>query len=371
MRRIKFLLRKEFKQIFRNKAMLPLIFVMPVIQLLILVNAATFEIKRIDIAVLDQDHSQTSKAVVSKLLSTGYYQMAGHVNTLKDGQLLMDQNKIDLLIQFPPKFESDLQRENKAEIMLDVSAIDGSAASIMYYYTNTIIFDYNTSLVQKWQNLPTKLSLPVKVENRYWFNEELEYKNYITPGLVVILVTMIGMFLSSMNIVREKEIGTIEQLNVTPITRSQFIISKLTPFWIIGMFEMAFGLGVGKLIFDFPILGSVPLLFGFASIYLIVILSMGLIISTVTHTQQQAMLISWFLLVIFILMSGLFTAVENMPEWAQKITAFNPVTYFMQLIRMVLLKGSEFQHVARHFIIISVMAMVSVVLALVTYRKRA
>jgi len=371
MRRIKFLLKKEFKQIFRNKAMLPLIFVMPVIQLLILVNAATFEIKNIDVAVLDQDHSQTSKAIVNKLLSTGYYRIVENVANLKDGQLLMDQNKIDLLLQFPSKFESDLQRDNKAVIMLDVSAIDGSAASIIYYYTNSIIFDFNTSLVQKWHNLPTNLSLPIKVENRYWFNEELDYKNYITPGLVVILVTMIGMFLSSMNIVREKEMGTIEQLNVTPITKSQFIISKLTPFWIIGMFEMAFGLGVGKLIFDFPILGSVPLLFAFSAIYLVVILSMGLIISTITNTQQQAMLISWFLLVIFILMSGLFTAVENMPEWAQKITAFNPVTYFMQLIRMVLLKGSEFKHVVHHFVIMSVMAVVSVVLALVTYRKRA
>ena len=178
------------------------------------------------------------------------------------------------------------------------------------------------------------------------------------------------MFLSAMNVVREKEIGTIEQLNVTPITKSQFIISKLAPFWIIGMFEMAFGLGIGKLIFDFPILGSVPLLFAFASIYLIVILSMGLIISTVTNTQQQAMLISWFFVVIFILMSGLFTAVENMPDWAQKITAFSPVTYFMQLIRMVLLKGSEFQHVARHFVIISIMAIVSLIAALISYRKR-
>jgi len=177
--------------------------------------------------------------------------------------------------------------------------------------------------------------------------------------------------LSSMNVVREKELGTIEQLNVTPITKPQFIISKLLPFWIIGMFEMGFGLGVGKLIFDFPIVGSVPLLFAFTAIYLVVVLGLGLIISTVTQTQQQAMLISWFFLVIFILMSGLFTAVENMPEWAQNITAFNPVTYFMQLIRMVLLKGSEFHHVVRHFVIISIMAVVSIVLSVITYRKRS
>ena len=371
MRRIKFLLKKEFKQIFRNKAMLPIIFVMPLIQLLILVNAATFEIKKIDVAILDQDHSQTSKSLTNKFLSMGYYKLQDNVSSLKEGQLLMDQNKIDLLIHFPTKFESDLLRDNKSSLMLDISAIDGAAASIIYYYTNTIIFDFNTDIIQKWHNLPTKLTLPLKVESRFWFNEELEYKNYITPGLVVILVTMIGAFLSSMNVVREKEIGTIEQLNVTPITKTQFIISKLLPFWIIGMFEMMFGLGVGKLIFDFPIVGFVPLLFGFAAIYLIVVLSMGLIISTVTHTQQQAMLISWFILVIFLLMSGLFTAVENMPDWAQKITAFNPVTYFMQLIRMVLLKGSEFHHVFRHFIIISIMALVSLTTAVITYRKRA
>jgi drug efflux transport system permease protein len=371
MRRIKFLLRKEFKQIFRNKAMLPIIFAMPIIQLLILVNAATFEIKKIDTAFLDNDQSSTSKSLVNKLLSTGYYQLIDNVSTLEDGQLLMDQNKIDLLIQLPSRFESDLQRENKAPVMLDISAIDGSAASIIYFYTSSIIIDYNTNIIQQWHNLPGQLKMPVKAEARFWYNEELEYKNFITPGLVVLLVTMVGMFLSAMNVVREKEVGTIEQMNVTPITKAQFIISKLLPFWIIGMFELAFGLFVGKLIFDFPIVGSVPLLFGFAAIYLVVVLSFGLLISTVTHTQQQAMLISWFFVVIFILMSGLFTAVENMPDWAQTITAFNPVMYFMQLVRMVLLKGSDIQHVARHFIIITGMAIVSLTLAVRTYSKRA
>jgi drug efflux transport system permease protein len=371
MRRIKFLLRKEFKQIFRNKAMLPIIFALPIVQLVILVNAATFEIKRINIAILDQNHSQTSSMVVNKLLSTGYYHIEAYVSSSKEGHLLMDQNKIDLLVEIPPEFEADLRRHHRAKILLDVSAIDGSAANIIFYYTNSVILDFNGQIIQKWYNLPTKLAVPLRIEFRYWFNQELDYKNYITPGLVVILVTMIAMFLSAMNIVREKEIGTIEQLNVTPITKGQFIISKLLPFWFIGMFEMAFGLGVGKLIFDFPVLGSVPLLFAFAAIYLVVILSMGLIISTITHTQQQAMLISWFFVVIFILMSGLFTAVENMPPWAQDITAFNPVTYFMQFIRMVLLKGSGFQHVTRHFIIISAMAIVTMTIAVSTYSKRA
>ncbi|MEN8247940.1 MAG: ABC transporter permease [Bacteroidota bacterium] len=371
MRRVKYLLKKEFKQIFRNKAMLPLIFVLPIIQLLILVNAATFEIKKIDIAVLDQDQSQTSRSMINKLLSMDYYQLNRHVETLKDGQRLMDQNEIDMFIHIPTSFETDLQRDNRASLMLDISAVDGAAASIIYFYTNSIIFDFNRNIIQKWHDLPVKLNTPVVVESRFWYNEELEYKNFITPGLMVILVTMIGMFLSSMNVVREKELGTIEQINVTPITKGQFIISKLLPFWIIGMFELAFGLAVGKLIFDFPVVGSIPLLFGFASIFLVVVLSLGLIISTITNTQQQAMLISWFFAVIFILMSGLFTPVENMPYWAQDITLGNPITYFMQLIRMVLLKGSEFEHVTWHFSIISIMAVVSLIAAMFTYRKRS
>ena len=335
MKVIKFLLVKEFKQIFRNKAMLPIIFVMPVVQLLILVSAATFEIKRIDVAIFDQDHSLASKQLVNKLLSMGYYRLQGNITSLKEGQLLMDQNKIDLLVQVPAGFATDLQRNNQAAVMLDISAIDGSAASIIYYYTNSIILDFNAGIIQRWHNLPQNPALPLKVESRFWFNEELDYKNYITPGLVVILVTMVGLFLTAMNVVREKEVGTIEQLNVTPITKTQFIISKLLPFWIIGMFELAFGLGIGKLMFDFPVVGSVGLLFAFAAIYLLVVLGFGLLISTITHTQQQAMLISWFFVVIFILMSGLFTAVENMPECAQRITDYKPVTYFMQFIRVV------------------------------------
>ncbi len=370
MRKIKYLLKKEFRQIFRNRAMLPIIFVMPVVQLLILVNAATFEIKNIQVAIVDEDMSQESRELVNKLLSTGYYQAVAFPASIRQGQRLMDHNKIDLFIQIPAGFAADLQHEGRATIGLDISAIDGSAASIIYFYTNTILADYNSAIMARWLHLAKRPALPVELRTRYLFNEELEYKNYITPGLMVVLVTMVTMFLAAMNIVREKELGTIEQLNVTPITKTQFIISKLLPFWLIGMFELAFGLAVGKLIFDFPIEGSLPLLFAFAAIYMPVGLALGLLISTVTHTQQQAMLISWFFVVIFILMSGLFTAIENMPDWAQTLTLFNPVAYFMQLIRMVLLKGSEFHNVVRHFVVIGLMAVAMLTLAVVSYRKQ-
>ena len=218
--------------------------------------------------------------------------------------------------------------------------------------------------------LGTKIPLPIEVKPRYWYNPTLEYKNLMVPGILAVLVTMVGMFLSSMNIVREKEIGTIEQLNATPITKSEFIIGKLFPFWLISLVELAIGLIVGKVIFNIPMIGSLPLLFAFTSIYLLVMLGFGLLISTITHTQQQAMFISWFFLVVFILMGGLFTAIENMPPWAQKITWFNPVAYFIEVLRLVLLKGSSFQDIIRYFGIVGAMALVVNSIAMFNYKKR-
>ncbi len=370
MRTILFLLRKEFLQISRNKPILGMITVLPIIQLLILVNAANFEIKNINFAILDNDKSQTSQLLVQKLEANNYFTLVASVTNEMQAKHLLERREVDMVLQIPSKFESDLQRFNKASLFLGVNAIDGSAAGLISYYTNTVISDFNQEIVIDQLRLPITPKLPIRTEPRFWFNPELVYSAFMTPGLLVILVTMVGMFLTSMNIVREIEIGTIEQLNVTPISKVQFIIAKLTPFWVIGMFILAFGLGVGKLMFDFPIVGSLSVLFAFAAIYLLVVLGMGLFISTITNTQQQAMLISWFFLVIFILMSGLFTSVDSMPGWAQKLTLVNPVTYFVELIRMVLLKGSGFQHVTRHFIIMTIMAIVINAFAVLNYKKR-
>jgi ABC-2 type transport system permease protein len=186
-----------------------------------------------------------------------------------------------------------------------------------------------------------------------------------------VLITLMGMFLSSMNIVREKEIGTIEQLNVTPIRKWQFILGKLLPFWFISLFMLAVGLAIGKLAFDIPLLGSLPLLFAFAAVYLWVMLGLGLFISTVSDTQQQSMFLSWFFLVIFVLLSGLFTPIDNMPRWAQMITWFNPVSYFVEVIRMVLLKGSGFAQIAKEFGVIALFAVVINGIAVLNYRKQA
>jgi ABC-2 type transport system permease protein len=212
---------------------------------------------------------------------------------------------------------------------------------------------------------------PFDIRYSYWFNPELDYKTYMVPGILVLLVTVIGMFLSAMNVVREKEMGTIEQINVSPVKKYQFVIGKLLPFWIIALFELGFGLTLARVMFGIPIIGSLWLIFGVASVYLLAVLGLGLLISTLVNTQQQAMFLAWFFAVVFIMMSGLFTPVDSMPQWAQQVNVINPIAYFIRMIRMIMLKGSEFQDILKPFISVAVYAVISLSLAVWRYRKVA
>ncbi|KAA2239477.1 ABC transporter permease [Chitinophaga agrisoli] len=370
MRTIRFILQKEFLQIFRNKSMLRIILVIPIVQLLVLSNAANYEIKNLAIDVVDHDHSAWSQRLVNKLTASGYFKIYRHSFDRKAAFEDLELDKADIVLMIPPHFERDLVRENEATLQLLVNAINGSKAGLANGYANSIIRDFNQGIRTEWLAMD-KHSGPAVIDVTYsnWFNVRLDYKVFMVPGILVALVTMIAAFLSGMNIVKEKEIGTIEQLNVTPIRKHHFILGKLIPFWIVALFELAFGLLIGKLVFSLPIGGSLWLIFLFAAVYLWVMLGMGLLISTFTETQQQAMFIAWFFVIIFLLMSGLFTPVENMPQWAQTLTWFNPIAYFVKVIRMVLLKGSDWGNIQSYLLIMLAYALVMNGVAILNYRK--
>jgi ABC-2 type transport system permease protein len=282
----------------------------------------------------------------------------------------MKAGKTDVIIQIPNNFEKGLVKDNKAQLQIIIDAINGSAAGLTFAYTASIISDFNKDLITEWFNFDPKAKTnSLNISTLHWYNPELNYKTFMVPGILVLLVTIVGFFLSGMNVVREKEIGTIEQLNVTPIKKYQFIAGKLIPFWVISMFELSFGLVLGKLIFKIPIEGNVGLVFGVASVYLLVILGMALFVATVTNTQQQSMFVSWFLLILFILMSGLFTAIENMPKWAQYLDYLNPVAYFIRAIRMILLKGSTFWDIRKEFFALVIYGITVLMLASWRYKK--
>ncbi|MFV0267386.1 MAG: ABC transporter permease [Draconibacterium sp.] len=372
MKTIKYILQKEFRQIFRNRTMLPMIFGVPLLQMLVLVFAATFDMKKIDMAVVDKDLSETSRELIAKFDGIPFFHLETAVPDESFGEDMLLTDGADVVLVIPPSLERNLVRDDKAQIQLLVNAIDGNTAQLIFSYSAQIIGNFNKNLVAEWKGLP-RFTPPTEIEitENYWYNSELDYKWYMAPGILAILVTIIGMFMSGMNLVREKEVGTIEQLNVTPIKKYRFIIGKLVPFWLIALFDLAFGLFIAWLVFDLPIVGSLWLLFGLASVYLISVLGLGLFISTVSDTQQQVMFISFFFMMIFILMGGIFTPVESMPHWAQMLDRANPIYYFMRIMRHVVLKGSGFFDLLEEFVSLLILGSIFLSLAIWRYRKTA
>ncbi|CAN5454519.1 ABC transporter permease [soil metagenome] len=370
MRTIKFLLRKEFKQIFRNKAILAMVIFMPIMQLLILPLAADYEVKNINIAIVDHDHSTFSQKLITIIPASGYFHLTGYCSSFASAMHLVEEDKADLILEIPEGFERNLIRENEQQLFIAVNAINGTKANLGGAYLTSILKDFNTSitlsLVQNHQS-----TLPIAIQPTYnnWFNPSLNYRYLMVPGILAILVTMVGGFLSALNIVKEKEVGTIEQINVTPIKKHHFILGKLIPFWILGNLVFTIGLLVSWTVYGIVPLGSLALLYGFIAVYLLAVLGLGLLVSTFCDTQQQAMFIMFFFIMIFILMGGLFTPIESMPAWAQIVSKLNPVSYLINVMRMIILKGSGLMDVISQLATIAIFAIVLNILAILNYRK--
>lgn len=371
MRILIILLRKEFKQIFRNKSLLPLIFAMPIIQLVVMPLAADYEVKNINIAVVDHDHSQTSRELRSKILASGYFKLTEQTESFQSAFRQIESNEADLILEIPIGFESNLVREKADKLFIAVNAINGTKASLGGSYLSQIIQLYNGEIRTQLMNAQDNSVIEtVEIRSMNWFNKNLNYNFFMVPGILVILVTMIGAYMCALNIVKEKEVGTIEQINVTPIKKYQFILGKLLPFWFIGVFVFSIGFFVVSWgFYGIVPQGSVALIYVFVSVYLVAVLGLGLLISNFSQTQQQAMSVAFFFMMIFLLMSGLFTSIDSMPNWSRSIAKGIPTTYFNEVIRMVVLKGSEFVHVKTHLLVITGFAVLLNALAILTYKK--
>lgn len=368
MRILIYLLQKEFTQIFRNKSMLPIIFVMPIVQLMVLVFASTFEVKRIDIAVVDFDHSNSSSKLISQIESNSIFHINYYPENQDKAEKLIQSNKIDLSLCIPKDFDKKLGSAGKPEVQILADAIVGNSAQLGVAYLTQIIGDFNKSVLVK-QRGGVPSGSGINIESSFWYNAELNYKIYMAPGILVVLITIVGMMLGGMNLVREKELGTIEQINVTPIKKWQLLAGKLIPFLIIGLFELGFGLTIAHIAFGMPMRGSLGLLLGGATIYLILVLSAGLFLSTISDTQQQVTFSTYFFMMIFIMLSGLFTPVESMPQWAQYLDRINPLFYFVRIMRSVILKGAEFKDLWWEFTTLAGYALTVFSLAIFKYRK--
>jgi ABC-2 type transport system permease protein len=370
MRILKFLLIKEFKQIFRNRAILAVIMVMPVIQLIILPLAANYEIKNINLAMVDNDRSDYSRDLINKVIASGYFKLRSYNDSYKQAFTQVEDDRADLILEIPHGFEQELMRANKQQLFIGVNAINGTKAGLGAGYISEIIRDYNTILRKKIIVPDNFNPIPlIEITTSNWYNPHMNYRLFMVPGILAILVTLVGGFLSALNIVKEKEAGTIEQINVSPVKKYHFILGKLIPFWILGNVVFTLGLLVGWVFYGIMPVGSILVLYVFVSVYLLAILGFGLLISTICETQQQAMLIMFFFVMIFVLMGGLFTPIDSMPDWAKVASKFNPISYFIDVMRMVIIKGSGFMDIRKHIAIIIGFAIVLNTAAIFNYKK--
>src|SRR5262249_21380954 len=348
------------------------IFMIPIVQLLVLANAATFEVKRVAMLVVDEDRTTVSTGLVERLEAGKQFRGVRDVPSDQDVEhaLLDRQGTAGLYI--PRYFEEDLVRRGRAPVQLVLNAEEGATAGIVQSYANSILASYATELDRTLPRLggPERARVaPLDLRVQRWYNPTRNYKYWMVPALMVSLTTIIGLLLTAQNITRENELGTLEQLNVTPMTKIQFIAAKLIPFWILSMVIFSIGLVIAKAVFHIPMRGNLLIVYLAAAAYLIVVLGMGLGISTITRTQQQSMFVAFFLTLIFLLMSGLFTPVDSMPHWAQQVAEANPVKHFVSIMRAVLMRGAGLETVGRPILGLGVAGVVVLALAVMRYRK--
>lgn len=372
MRTLRFLLQKEFRQIFRDPSILRLIFVMPAIQLIVLPWAADYEIRNIKLAVIDHDHSSYSRNLVNKVTASGYFILTDYTGSYQEALSEIEHDRADIILEIPASFEKNLVKESEAALFMAVNAINGVKAGLGSSYLRSIIQDYNKEVRTEWIQFPRfSPETNIEITSSNWFNPLMNYKVFMVPGMLVLLLTMVGANLTAINIVREKEIGTIEQINVTPVKKAHFILGKLIPFWVLGLVVFTIGFLIARLFYGIVPVGSMLTIYVFAAVYLLAVLGLGLLISTYADSQQQAMLISFFLMMIFVLMSGLYTSIDSMPDWAKAVTKANPVSYFIQVVRMVVLKGSGLSDIKYQLLTIGGFAVLLNSWAILNYHKRS
>jgi ABC-2 type transport system permease protein len=340
--RIKNMLLKEFIQILRDPKMKGVIFMMPIIQVLVFGYAVTTDVKNIATAVYDLDNSISSRELVARFVKSGYFNIVEYVTDDDRARELVDRGQAMVVLRLNKGFENDLRGGRTAKVQLITDGTDSNTAGIVLDYSAKIVGKFSQEvLVTRLSRLKGSMWRPgrVDLQTRAWFNENLESRNFYVPGVIAIIVMLITLMLTSMAVVREKEIGTMEQIMVTPITPVEFILGKTVPFALIGFADVIVITLIGVFWFEVPIRGNLLLLFAATALYLMTTLGVGLLISTVSTTQQQAMMSTFFFYFPAVLLSGFMFPIANMPGIIQWFTYLNPLRYFLVIIRGIFLKG--------------------------------
>lgn len=368
--RILALLKKEFGQLFKDKKLLPIVFVAPVLQLTFLGFAASLDVKNISVVLCDLDKSHESRELVERFTNSGYFTIDYSTEDYSTIQQYLDNHKTTMALVIPRKFGDEILRKESAKVQVILDGSEGNAAAITMGYVNQIIGKYSTGILA--EMIAGRGSVGgVNAQVRTWFNPSLRSRNYMVPGVLVLILLITTMNLTSMAIVKEKEIGTLEQLMVTPITPSELILGKLIPFTIIGVVNVCVVLLVMAFGFGIPIKGSVPLLFGLTGLFLLTTLGLGLFVSTISRTQQQAMMTSMFLVLMpMMYISGFAFPIENMPRVLQYFSLGIPMRYYLKIVRSIILKGVGIQSLWFEAVMLLAMGATILAASVLRFRKK-
>ncbi len=343
MRQILYLVQKEFRQIFRDRVMILIIFVVPVVQIFILGYAVTTDVVHIPVLFCDQDRTPMSRDLIARFTHSVYFDCVGVEEDYSRLVAATDGWKASAVIVVPSGFQRKILRGEHPRVQALLDGVDGNTAGIAMGYILDIVGRFEANFLSENPVLARAAGSAhiAAAEPRFWYNPELQSRRYITPGIIALILTIITVFLTSMGIVREKEIGTLEQLMVTPIRSYQLIAGKIIPFSLLGFVDAGIAMLAIYLMFGIGIAGSVPLLFLEAMLFILTTLGLGIAISTIAETQQQAVFLAWFMMIFSILLSGFFVPIANMPRSIQIVTYLNPLRYFLIVLREIYLKGSS------------------------------
>ncbi|HNS73472.1 MAG TPA: ABC transporter permease [bacterium] len=372
MRKILHIIKKEFIQVRRDRGMLMILFVAPLLQLLILGFVISSEVRNIRTVICDLDDSSTSRLLVERIRNSGYFDLAWFDTRQNHLHEYLDDGRAVVAVVIPSDFSTRLQRGERTSLQVLMDGQDSNTSTIALGYINGILQSEMMDQIEG-QLMGSEAAAEVHLISpnlRVWYNEELKNSDYMVPGIVVFLLTMVTTLVAAMGLVREREIGTLEQLLVAPIRKHELLIGKLVPFAVLGLIELVFAISVAKLIYDIPIVGNLGLLLIFTIVYLFTTLGLGLFISATSGTQQQAMFLTLFFLMFFMLMSGFLFPIENMPKTMQIISLLNPMRYFVLVIREIFIKGAVVRHLFHQGVALLIFGAVVFTFAVLRFQSR-
>jgi len=371
--RIKHIIIKEFIQMFRDPKMRVVMFVSPLVQVVLMSFAVSTDVKKVPAAVYDQDNSKESRQLIRDFEGSRYFVIRAHIDDDAEQKMLIDTSTVKAVIRIQHGFSKDVLSKQAASVQLIVDGTDSNTAAIILQYASRIAEQYS----QRIRQLPPQILLSssgrsggVDLRSRAWFNENLESRNFFVPGVIALVVLVVTLILSAMTIVKEKELGTIEQLMVSPLRPMELIIGKLVPYGVVGMVDIFLITLLSVAVFHVPLRGSLFLMFVSSCLFLLTTLGLGLFISTCSNTQQEALMSMFFIAQPMVLLSGFVFPVANMPGAVQLLTVINPLKYFLVIVRGIFLKNSGVDVLWPQMLALFILGTGIIILSAMQFRKR-